>query len=75
MEPAEVTTVGTGRQGEAIPSRLTTTLHDVIAARQEVLSPYDSTLVVATVVDRPRCGLLTWLGKTIEPLGQSLPGV
>jgi hypothetical protein len=55
-------------QGEAIPSRLTTTLYDVIAAIQDVLSPDDSALVVATVVDRLRCGQLTWLGKTIEPL-------
>jgi hypothetical protein len=68
MEPGEVTKVGTGMQGEAIPSRLTTTLYDVIAAIQDVLSPDDSALVVATVVDRLRCGRLTWLGKTIEPL-------
>jgi hypothetical protein len=53
-------------QGEAIPSRLTTTLYDVVAAIQDVLSLDDSALVVATVVDRLRCGRLTWLGKTIE---------
>ena len=52
MEPGEVTKVGTGMQGEAIPSCLTTTLYDVIVAIQDVLSPDDSALVVATVVDR-----------------------
>jgi hypothetical protein len=62
-------------QGEAILSRLTTTLYDVSAAIQAVLSPDDRALVVATVVDRLRCGRLTWLGKSIEPLGQSLHGV
>jgi hypothetical protein len=75
MEPGEVTKVGTGMPGEAIPSRLTTTLYDVVAAIQDVLSPDDSALVVATVVDRLRCGWLTWLGKTLESLGQSLHGV
>jgi hypothetical protein len=75
MEPGEVTKVGTGMQGEAIPSFFTTTLYDVIAAIQDVLSPDDSALGGATVVDRLRCGQFTWLGKTIEPLGQSLHGV
>jgi hypothetical protein len=36
MAPGEVTKVGTGMQGEAIPSRLTTRLYDVIAAPQDV---------------------------------------
>ena len=72
MEPGEVTKVGTGMQGEAIPSLLTTTLYDVIAAIQDRLSQDNSALVVATVADRLRCERLTWLGKTIEPLGQSL---
>lgn len=75
MEPGEVTKAGTGMPVEAIPARLTTTLYDVIAAIQDVLSPDDSALVVATVVDLLRCGRLTWLGKTLEPLGQSLHGV
>src|SRR5262249_43423528 len=52
MEPGEVTKVGTGMQEEAILSLLTTTLYDVIVAIQDVLSPDDSTLVVATVADR-----------------------
>src|SRR5262245_51367263 len=45
------------------------------AAAITELSPDDSALVVTTVVDRLRCGRLAWLGKTIEPLGQSLHGV
>jgi hypothetical protein len=56
---------------ETTPPRLATTLYDVIAAIQDVLRPDDSALVVATVVDLLRCRRLTWLGKTIEPLGQS----
>ena len=75
MEPNEVTKVGTGIQGEVILSRLTITLYDVSAAIQDVLSPDESALVVATVVDCLQCGWLTWLGKTIEPLSQSLHGV
>jgi hypothetical protein len=75
MEPGEVTKVGTEIQGEVILSQLTITLYDVSTVIQDVLSPDDSALVVATVVDRLRCGWLTWLGKTIEPLGQSLHGV
>jgi hypothetical protein len=43
-EPGEVTKVGTGMQGEAILSRLTTTLYDVSAAIQAVLSPDDRAL-------------------------------
>ena len=71
MEPGEVAKVDAGMQGEATPSRLTTTLYDVIAAIQDVLSPDESALVVATVADLLRCRRLTWLGKIIEPLGQS----
>ena len=71
MERGELAQVGTGMQGEAPSSRLTTTLYDVIAAIQDELSPDDDTLVVATVVHLLQSGRLTWLGKASEHLGQS----
>jgi hypothetical protein len=43
-----VRTVGRGRSGAASPSRLPTTLYDLIAAIQDVAGP-DDELVVATV--------------------------
>ena len=71
MERGELAQVGTGMQGEATPSCLTTTLYDLIAAMQDGLSPDDDALVVATVVHLLRSGRLTWLGKAREHLGQS----
>jgi hypothetical protein len=71
MERGELAQVGTGMQGEAPPSCLTTTLYDVIAAIQDGLSPDDDTLVVATVVHLLRSGRFTWRGKAREHLGQS----
>ena len=71
MDLGEVAKVGIGMQGEATPSRLTTTLYDVIAAIQDVLSPDDGALVVTTVVHLLQSGRLTWLGKATQPLGQS----
>ena len=63
-EPGEVVKVVCSMQGEATLSRLTTTLYDVIAAIQDVLSPDDDALTVSTVVHLLQCGRLTWLGKT-----------
>ena len=70
MERGELAQVGTEMQGEATPPCLTT-LYDLIAAIQDVLSPDDDTLVVATVVHFLRSGRLTWLGKTRERMDQS----
>ena len=71
MERDELAQVGTGMQGEATPSCLTTTLYDLIAAIQDGLSPDDDALVVATVVHLLRSGRLTWLRQAKERLGQS----
>src|SRR2546428_11167444 len=71
MELGEVAKVGTGMPGEAMQSRLTTTLYDVLAAIQDGLSPDDDALVVATVMHLLQSRRLTWLGKATEPLGQS----
>jgi hypothetical protein len=46
-----------------MPSRLTTTLYDLITAIQAVVDPDDDALVVATVVHLLRSGRLTWHGK------------
>jgi len=54
-----------GMQGEATPSRLTTTLYDLIAALQEV-GGADDALVVATVVHLLRSGRLAWSGPARE---------
>jgi hypothetical protein len=71
MERGELAQVGMGRQGEATPLCLTTTLYDLIAAIQDELSPDDDALVVASVVHLLRSGRLTWLGNTREHLCQS----
>jgi hypothetical protein len=47
------------RRGEA-PSRVTTTLYDVIAALQTVVEPEDDALVVAIVAAWLRSGRLSW---------------
>jgi hypothetical protein len=72
MAWSERAPVGTGRQGEATPSRLTTTLYDLIAALQEV-EDADDALVVATIGHLLRAGRLTWCGPTHRPLGLSRP--
>ena len=63
MARAEVATGETGRQREATPSCLTTTLYDLITAIQAVVNPEDDALVVATVVHLVRSGRLTWRGQ------------
>ena len=63
-------TVGTGRQGEATPSRLTTTLYDLVAALREVAEA-DDAQVVATLVHLLRSGRLTWVGPARRPRGLS----
>jgi hypothetical protein len=71
MEHGELAQVGTGIQGEAPPSRRTTTLYDLIAAIQDRVSPDDDALVVATVVHLLRSGRLTWHRQPRERLGPS----
>jgi hypothetical protein len=43
-----------------VPSRVTTTLYDVIAALQTVVEPEDDALVVAIVAAWLRSGRLSW---------------
>jgi hypothetical protein len=71
MARAEVATGETGRQREATPSCLTTTLYDLITAIQAVVNPEDDALVVATVVHLVRSGRLTWRGKARTRLDQA----
>ena len=47
---------------KALPSRLTTTLYDLVAAVQAVVEPDEDELVVATVVHMLRAGQITFLG-------------
>src|SRR5262249_27431078 len=63
MAWSERALVGTGRQGEATPSRRTTTLYDLIATLQEVAEA-DDALVVGTIVHLLRSGRLTRCGPT-----------
>ena len=62
MEPGEVATVATGLQGEAMPTRFTTTLYDLITAIQGVVGPEDDAMAVGTMVYLLRSGRLTVLG-------------
>src|SRR5262249_57026137 len=55
--------VGTGRPGDATPSRRTTTLYDLIATLQEVAEA-DDARVVGTLVHLLRSGRLTRCGPT-----------
>jgi hypothetical protein len=63
MERGAVTTVGSGRQGRAMPSRFPITLYDLITAIQDVAGPEDDGLVVATVRHLLRSGQLTGRGN------------
>ena len=45
---------------EHAPTRITTTLYDLLATLQDVAPPDDDTQVVATVVHWMRTGRLTW---------------
>lgn len=61
---AEMTTNIPGRQQRETPTRLTTTLYDLITALQEVTGTTNDALVVTTVARLMRAGQLTWCGKT-----------
>jgi hypothetical protein len=62
MVPGKVATVATRGRREATPLRLTTTLYAVMAALQDVVSPEDDALVVATVEYLLQSWQLTWPG-------------
>jgi hypothetical protein len=66
MEHGEVATARLG-QGEARPSRLCTTVYDLIVAIQDAVGPEDDALVVATVVHLLRSGKRTGLGWLDRP--------
>ena len=59
-EERRVETIETSGGEDAAPATITTTLHDLIAALQEVVDPGEEALVVATVVSMLRAGRLTW---------------
>ena len=62
-ERGKVETRRRERQEEAMPSRLCTTLYDLMVAIQDVAGPEDDALVVATVVHLLRSGRLTMPGQ------------
>lgn len=64
MERTTVATGATGMPRAETPSRLATTLYDLITALQAVVALDDDALVVATVVHLLQSGRLTWDGKT-----------
>jgi hypothetical protein len=68
LSPSTVERGGTEVHEEATPSRLTTTLYDLIAAIQEVVGAEDDALVVTTVGHLLQSGRLTWRGQSRAPL-------
>ena len=72
MEPNEVEGVARRGRGGAMPSHLTTTLYELLAAIQDVVGPDDDTLVVATVGYLLQSGRLTWLRQASVRLCPSL---
>ena len=60
MASREGVTVATDRVMAARPSRLTTTLYELLAAIQDVVGPEEDPLVVATVQHLLQSGRLTW---------------
>jgi hypothetical protein len=64
MERTTVATGATEMSRAATPSRLTTTLYDLITALQDVVGANNDALVVASVVHLLRSGRLTWDGNT-----------
>jgi hypothetical protein len=65
--------VGHRVRKEAMPSRLTTTLYELIVALQSAAGPNDDALVVATIVHLLRSGRLTFLGKTANVCSKGTP--
>ena len=58
--PSKAQRGGTAVREEAKPSRLTTTLYDLITAIQDVVDADDDALVVALVVHLLRCRRPIW---------------
>jgi hypothetical protein len=71
MDPSEAKGVATGERGEEKPLCIMTTLYELMAAIQDVVSPDEDALVVATVGHLVRSGRLTWLGTNSTPQCQS----
>src|SRR5262245_59925871 len=67
---SQVESNGMAVQTEPPPSRVTTTLYDLIAALQERAGT-DDAQVVATMVHLLRSRRLTWVGQAREPRGLS----
>jgi hypothetical protein len=61
MTSGEKATGATGLREDVMPSRLTTTLYDLMTTIQEVAGPDDEALVIATIMHLLRSGRLTWL--------------
>jgi hypothetical protein len=64
MERITVATGATAMLRTETPSRLTTTLYDLLTALQDVVGANNDALVVASVVHLLRSGRLTWDGNT-----------
>jgi hypothetical protein len=63
LEPSEMEGVARREREEAAPSRLMTTLYELLAAIQDAMGPDDDTLMVATMRHFLWSGQLTWLGQ------------
>jgi hypothetical protein len=61
--PSAAAAVATGRRPEAPPLCLSTTLYDLLTAIQDVVSPADDALVVATAVHLLQSRRLTVPGQ------------
>jgi hypothetical protein len=63
MAPCKREVVASEVREKKTPSRITTTLYELMAALQDVVGPDNDTLVVATVAHLLRSGQLTFLGQ------------
>ncbi|HEY7496160.1 MAG TPA: hypothetical protein VIH59_34280 [Candidatus Tectomicrobia bacterium] len=70
VEACKALEIGTNVVPEARPSRLTTTLYDLVAAVQAVVQPEEDELVVATVMHMLGAGHSTFLGGKWEAFCQ-----
>jgi len=64
MPSSDVEVRAKGVRKEETPTRITTTLYELIAALQNVVDPDADALVVATVMHLLHSGQLTFVGQT-----------
>jgi hypothetical protein len=65
VDPTETESVGTAVLGDGVPTTITTTLYDLMAAIQDAAAPHNDALAVATLWYMLHSGRATWRGNVV----------